>query len=124
MESLLHGIGPVHGARGFLPRADVHLTDTGTRITLDLAGVLREDIEIVVIEGEALRVTGLRREPEAAEGLRWHQMEIAYGAFERVLPLPGDADLEKIAATYRDGFLLIDVPRKIGVSRQVPVDAS
>jgi len=122
MESLLHGIGPVHGPRGFLPRADIHLTESGTRVTLDLAGVLREDIEIVVVEGEALRVAGVRREPEACAGLRWHQMEIAYGPFERVVALPQEIDPERITATYRDGFLRITIPRG-AATRSVPIDS-
>jgi HSP20 family protein len=85
--------------------------------------VRREDIEIL-IEGPFLRVAGVRREPAGTECLRWHQMEISDGPFERVFNLPPDADLEGISAGYRDGFLEIVIPRRTLGSRQVPVDAT
>ena len=123
MESLLQRLGPASAERGFLPRADIHETASGMLVTLDLAGVRREEIEIL-IEGDFLRVSGVRREPEVGECLRWHQMEISYGPFERVVALPPDADLENISAAYHDGFLQISVPRRSGGGRQVPVDIS
>jgi HSP20 family protein len=124
METLLHGLGPGSGTRGFLPRADIHETASGMEVTLDLAGVRREDLEIV-IQGEFLRVSGVRREPEVGECLRWHQMEIAYGPFERVFALAPEADVDNIAAAYHDGFLRVTVPRRTaGGGRQVPVDVS
>ncbi len=123
MEGLLHGFGRLSPAAGFIPRADIHETGGGLRIILDLAGVSREEIDITV-EGRLLRVTGTRREVEASGCLRYHQMEIPYGSFERLFHLPDAADSEKIEATYRDGFLDIQVPlRAPAEGRQVPVDS-
>jgi HSP20 family protein len=121
VESLLHGLAPSHGLHGWLPRTDIRENASGTVLTIDLAGVRRDDIEIL-IEGPFLRVGGVRREPAEGECLRWHQMEIAYGPFERVFNLPADADVEGISAGYRDGFLEIAIPRRSLGSRQVPVD--
>jgi HSP20 family protein len=122
MESLLHGFGSVVPGTGFAPRADIHETAGGIRIILDLAGVNRDDIDIV-IEGRLLHVSGARQEPEVRDCLRYHQMEIPYGAFERIFHLPEDADAEHVTASYRDGFLQITVPlRPAGAARQVPVD--
>jgi len=123
VDSLLHGMGRIPGAHGWLPRADIHETASGMMVTLELAGVSREEIEIL-IEGSFLRVAGARRDPAGGECLRWHQMEIAYGPFERVFSLPHDADVEAISATYRDGFLEIAIPRQAGGGRQVPVDTT
>ena len=122
MEGLLHGFGRFSPAAGFVPRADIHETGGGLRVVLDLAGVTREEIDITV-EGRLLRVAGSRREVEATGCLRYHQMEIPCGSFERVFHLPEGADLEKIEAAYRDGFLTIQVPlRPPAEGRQVPVD--
>jgi HSP20 family protein len=123
VESLLHGIAPLHGAHGWLPRADIRENAGGMVLTLDVPGVRREDIEIV-IEGPFLGVRGVRREPAEGECLRWHQMEIAYGPFERVFHLPADADIEGISAAYRDGFLEVTIPRRAPSIRQVPVDSA
>jgi HSP20 family protein len=124
METLIRGLGQVPATRGFLPRADIHETADGMRVTVDLAGVPRDAIEIV-IEGDYLRVSGVRREPEVGDCLRWHQLEIAYGPFERVIALAPEADVDAISATLQGGFLQITVPRRRGgPTRQVPVDAS
>lgn len=122
MEGLLHGFGRLSPAAGFIPRADIHEIGDGIRIVLDLAGVAREEIDIT-IEGRLLRVAGTRREVEPTGCLRYHQMEIPYGSFERVFHLPDAADAEAIAATYREGFLTITVPLRAPTEgRQVPVD--
>lgn len=122
VEGLLHGVAHLHGGHGWLPRADIRENSSGTVLGLDLPGVRREDIEIL-IEGPFLRVGGVRREPGEGECLRWHQMEIAYGTFERVFSLPPDADIEAISAGFRDGYLEIVIPRRLIGSRQVPVDS-
>lgn len=123
MENLLHGFGSVAPGAGFLPRADIHETAGGIRLLLDLAGVARDDIEIL-IEGTLLRVSGCRREPAVSDCLRYHMMEIQYGSFERLFQLPEEADIERVTASYRDGFLQITVPlRPSGEPRQVPVDS-
>src|SRR5258705_9226451 len=75
MEGLLHGFGRLSPGAGFIPRADIHETGGGLRILIDLAGVTREAIDIVV-EGRLLRVSGARQEIEAGGCLRYHQMEI------------------------------------------------
>ena len=123
MENLIRGLGHLTVTRGFVPRADIHEIAAGMLVTLDLGGVPRGAIEIV-IEGEFMRVSGVRREPEVGDCLRWHQMEIAYGPFERVIALPPESDIDGISATFQDGFLQISVPRRAAGSRQVPVDVS
>jgi HSP20 family protein len=123
VDTLLHGLGPLPAADGWLPRADIHETSQGLLLTLELAGVSRDEIEIV-IEGPFLRVAGARHEPPGGECLRWHQMEIAFGPFERVFQLPQDADVKAIAAAFRDGFLQITIPKRTEESRVVPVDVT
>jgi HSP20 family molecular chaperone IbpA len=47
-------------------------------------------------------------------------MEIYLGEFERILALPPDAevDRENVEATYRDGVLLITLPKRFGPTPQ------
>ena len=54
--------------------------------------------------------------------MRWHQMEIAHGRFERVLALPQEVDAERITATYKDGFLYITIPRLPAGGASVPIE--
>ncbi len=119
MERLLLGVESTVPEVGWVPRSDVRETPEGISVTLEIPGVEREAIEIVV-ESNYLRVSGVRGGPEAQGCVRWHQMEIAYGPFERVIALPFEADPERITATYRNGFLHIEV-EGAPAPREIPI---
>jgi HSP20 family protein len=121
MDRLLHDSDPSPSTlRGWVPRVDVFETTEGILVTLEIPGVQREEIEIV-LEAPYLCIQGVRREPETGGCMRWHQMEIAYGPFERVLALPEEVDPESISATYGEGFLRISLRRRSPGGRTVPV---
>jgi HSP20 family protein len=121
LNTLLHDLPAVTpAASAWIPRADVHETGAALIVTLEIPGVEREDIDIVV-EGPYLSITGRRPEPSPGSCVRWHQMEIAHGRFERVIALPEEADPERITATYREGFLEITIPRGDPGPRTVPI---
>ena len=120
MERLLHGAEAVDPQRGFIPRVDVYDSEEALLLTMEIPGVGREGIEILV-QGSYLRVSGVRQEPASSGLLRWHHMEIAYGPFERIVALPREVDAESIRATYTDGFLRIVIPSGTPTPRQVPI---
>jgi HSP20 family protein len=123
MENLLHGPQVVVSARGWVPRADIRETPDAILVTLEIPGVGREEIDIT-IEGSYLHVAGVRLEPAAEGCVRWHQLEVSYGPFERIINLPHEADMDRITATCKDGFLSITIPRAAPTSRQVPISGT
>ena len=54
-------------------------------------------------------VQGTRRDVRLHEWLDCHRLEIAYSRFERILELPGISESAEIAASYRDGMLLVRI---------------
>ena len=110
MEHILRDVKPPDTPAPWVPRVDLFETADSFVVTLEIPGVEREGIDIIV-EGLCLRVTGTRPEPSPAGCVRWHQMEIAQGWFERVLALPEEVDPDGITATHKDGFLYIRIPR-------------
>ncbi len=123
LERLLYAAEPDPAIAGWVPRADVYETAGGILVTVEVPGVERGEIEILV-QGSYMRVSGVREEPALSSCMRWHQMEIAYGPFERVVSLPAEVDAERITATYRDGFLRIEIPRASPPSRSVTIDGA
>jgi len=121
MERLMQEVTPLESPAPWVPRANVHETAEEFVVTLEIPGIDRDEIEIVV-EGLYLSLSGTRAEPTTQGCMRWHQMEITHGRFERVLALPQEADAERITATYKDGFLYIHIPRDRAGVRSVPID--
>ncbi|MCU0727807.1 MAG: Hsp20/alpha crystallin family protein [Planctomycetes bacterium] len=101
------GFGPT-GA--WSPPTDVFETATGVIVKMELPGVRSEDLSIVLLD-DRLFVRGCRKDPDAGVKLRYHQMEIAYGGFVKVVTIRMRYDREGIRATLTDGFLSLLIPR-------------
>jgi HSP20 family protein len=102
------GDGVVPGTR-WAPNTDVYLVEDGLVIMVELAGIRREDLELLV-EGQRLVIRGQRPDCCRGPSCRFLMMEINYGHFESVIELPAGYDSAKARAAYQNGFLRVDVP--------------
>jgi len=96
------------GAAPWRPAADVHRTPDGWTVKFELPGVRAEDIDLEA-QGRELRLRGVRRDCAPPGARRVHQLEIAYGRFERVVVLPFDLYRADVTTSYRDGMLLVSI---------------
>jgi len=96
--------------RGFQPQCDCYRTDDppALHLLLELPGVDPTTVRIVA-SGTAFVVSGVRARPHPA-GVRYHQVEIEYGPFERRIELAEDVDGHAATATYEAGMLRLEVP--------------
>jgi len=80
-------------------------------VRLELPGMDKQDLDIEVLD-DHLRVAGEKRfERESSEG-RWRVMQCAYGAFRRSIPLPCAVKVDEAQATYKNGVLRIELPKR------------
>jgi HSP20 family protein len=93
----------------WVPNTDVYATDNGLVIKVELAGMRKEDLQLV-IEANKVRITGHRPDGCRAPKCKFLVMEINYGGFESVIELPPGYDMGEAKAAYQNGFLRIDVP--------------
>jgi HSP20 family protein len=93
----------------WVPNTDVYVTEEGLVIKVELAGMRKEDLQLV-IEGTKVKISGHRPDGCRAPKCKFLVMEINYGAFESVIELPKGYDLGEAKAAYQNGFLRIDVP--------------
>lgn len=93
------------------PLVDVHETKNGYQLQVELPGVKQEDIQ-VSIEGETLTLKGERKHEAEVKEDEYHRVERSYGRFERTIVLPSVVDAGQVKATYRDGVLAIELPKK------------
>jgi HSP20 family protein len=117
-------------SRFWQPAADVHETEAGVVVKLELAGVTVGDVNVSLSgDGRQLTVSGSRAEQreEREERTHCHQLEIYFGPFERSFTLPPEMEIERdgITATLKEGFLTITLPRKPKAavpSRMIPIE--
>jgi HSP20 family protein len=77
-------------------------------VSVEIAGMRESDFE-VVYENGVLIVSGQR--PDAGERRAYHQMEIHFGKFTSAVALPGPVDLDRAQAEYRNGFVVVKLPK-------------
>jgi HSP20 family protein len=103
-----------------MPPVDVVEDARGWRLVFEIPGAEPDQIT-VNIQGRVLTLRGVRRATERADGL-FLRVERAAGAFERALELPEEPDPEHTRATYTDGLLILEVPKKASAGRRsIPV---
>ncbi len=102
------------------PDVDVFETDTSVVVRAELSGVRGQDLRVSV-DGETLRISGVRVAPEPADVQRLHQMEIASGPFERRVRIPIAFEREGVTAHLADGFLTVNLPKRGSVRLSVEV---
>jgi HSP20 family protein len=90
------------------PFADVYRVNGGWILKFDLAGVRLEDVKIV-IHGNRVELSGVRRDCIIEKNWTCYSSEINYSHFERSITLPQDIEASEIKMEYRDGILLIRV---------------
>jgi len=100
--------------KGWQPRVDV--MDLGDRIgvRIELPGIRGEDVALQYnAERSALLVRGVRQDEGAESGrVGFFQLEIPYGEFEREVDIPPiPIRVKGIRAQYRNGFLLVELPK-------------
>ena len=94
----------------WVPAVDVAETQEKSLVRAEVPGMKQEDVQIE-FENGLLTIRG-ERNLEKTDALTWHRVERTYGNFSRSFTLPRTVDPEKITATYRDGILEIEVPKR------------
>lgn len=110
---------PVGGAgRFWMPPVDIHETNDALVVKMEIAGTRADDLQVTLSSDDrVLTIAGNRAEGHVdREGrIRCHQLEIYFGPFERAVVLPTTVQVERdaITATYRDGFLIVALPKRV-----------
>lgn len=108
------------------PTVDIQATDQAYLLKVELPGVTEEDIKLEVTD-RTLVLRGEKKQDKEEEGKDFYHRERVYGAFQRVLDLPEDADPEAVEARFKQGILTISVARRPvekPAARPVPIQSA
>ena len=89
------------------PLADVFEDEAEYTVAIDVPGIDRSTLEISVDENK-LTVKGTRPAPENTQ----HRLECPRGSFLRSFSVPAAVDQKEIKADYKDGVLLVHLPKR------------
>jgi HSP20 family protein len=104
-----HGDEPISAA-AWEPLTDITEDDKEYLVKAELPEVKREDVKVTVEEG-VLRISGERKFEKEEKNKTYHRVERSYGSFLRAFTLPEGADATKVAADFKDGILMVHLPK-------------
>ena len=95
------------------PRVDVAEAKDSYELTAELPGFSKEEVTVQVKDG-VLELTAAPAEAPAAtdDQPRWLLKERRRATFQRSFRLPRDVDGDAIAAEFRNGLLVLTLPKK------------
>lgn len=100
------------------PRVNMDETDDEIRITAELPGVRRDDIDVSVSD-DRVSIRGEKKEEEAQRERDYYRLERAYGSFQRSFPLPCEVDPERVEAAFKDGVLTVKLPKSAAALERI-----
>ena len=119
-DSFFRGFGFPGLGRELAPRAatswlrpslDLAASEKEYTVTVELPGVSADDVE-VELSGDSLVIKGEKKHEKEESKKDFYRLERSYGAFQRTLSLPEDADRGGIGARFRHGVMTVSIPRR------------
>lgn len=108
--------------RNWVPPVDIQESEEAYRLSAELPGLTREDINIT-LENNVLRLSGERKLEKDVKKESYQRIERIYGSFARSFSLPHQVNAEGVTASFENGVLTVTVPkaeqakpRKINIS--------
>ena len=99
--------------RSFQPSMDVIDEGKHVRVTAELPGLGKDDIEVTVQDG-VLMLRGEKKSESETDEDGCYRLERYFGRFQRVLPLPSDVDPDQAEAEFDKGLLTVRFPKAAG----------
>jgi len=99
----------------WIPVMDMIETSTEYVVRLEVPGIHKENLD-VNLTGEMLTITGTREFAPELEGEGYLVKERAIGKFVRTIRLSKPVAEKKVAAEYRDGVLVLHLPKETPVA--------
>ena len=98
----------------------VRLVDQGDDfvLTIHLAGAQADGIDVQVTV-DTVSISGLRQQPELADGAKLLYDDARYGSFHRLVNLPDAVQNDNVAAAFSRGVLTLTLPKVVEARNKV-----
>ena len=92
--------------------SDISETDKNLKISFDVPGLSKEDINVHLKDHNVLVVDGKKEVNKKKDKKGQHQSEYSSRSFYQAVKLPDTADTNKIDAEVKNGVLTVIIPKK------------
>ncbi len=92
------------------PMVDISEDADQYSLHFDIPGIDKKDVKMNFADN-TLTISGERKETGEQKDVTCHRIERLYGKFYRSFTFPSAVNAEKISASYKDGVLLVTVPK-------------
>ena len=93
------------------PSVNFFEKDGKYHLSAEVPGMTKDDISVSIQDGY-VSISGKKETTKEEKEANYYVKETRYGSFSRNFRLPGEADEEKVEATYKDGVLTVIIPKK------------
>lgn len=93
------------------PAVDIRETDNEYQVTVDLPGIKKDDLDIIIQDGLLTINAETREESQEVVAGRLIRQERRSGKYIRSLRLGADVNEDSVRAEYRDGILHLTIPK-------------
>jgi len=95
------------------PALNILEKENGFRVELAAPGMEKENIKVDINKESQLVISAEKKAKSEEKQERYLRKEFAYAQFVKTLTLPDDVDKEAISASYDNGILTVEIPRKL-----------
>jgi len=108
-REILHSVSWQVRSNIWNPPTDQYEIEDAYVVRMEIAGMREEEFDIS-LENNFLLISGSRL--DLSERRAYQQMEIRFGKFASAISLPGPVNVDHTLAEYKDGFLVIVLPKE------------
>lgn len=94
-----------------VPAVNIVEGESGFRLEVAAPGLKKEDFKIN-LENNVLSISTQKEQKTEETTEKYTRKEFSFNSFRRSFTLPNSIDGEKIAASYTDGVLNVELPKK------------
>ena len=103
----------------------VNISESNGSYHLEMAapGFGKEDFKLSV-ENDVLTVSAEKKAEKEEKSRKFTRREFSFSSFQRSFTLPEVVDIEKIQASYENGMMMVELPKKEEAKPQSPKQIS
>lgn len=95
---------------GWSPAVDIHDAGEAFLLAAELPGLSESEIDLEIV-GDSLILSGERVPNTNEKVICYHRVERPEGPFKRTFRLPAEVDSARVRAEYKDGILIVELPK-------------